>query len=64
MQWISTYILETQSLLLLSLSSTRWKRPSFFFRIFFAVEKFFNEKKSFQRNEKLATGSQLHLLVE
>lgn len=63
MQWISTYILETQSLLLLSLSSTRWKRPSFF-RIFFAVEKFFNEKKSFERNEKLATGSQLHLLVE
>lgn len=36
----------------------------FFFRIFFAVEKFFNEKKSFERNEKLATGSQLHLLVE
>lgn len=35
-----------------------------FFRIFFAVEKFFNEKKSFERNEKLATGSQLHLLVE
>ena len=64
MQWISTYILETQSLLLLSLSSTRWKRPSFFLRIFFAVEKFFNEKKSFERNEKLATGSQLHLLVE
>ena len=64
MQWISTYILETQSLLLLSLSSTRWKRPSFFFLIFFSVEKFFNEKKSFERNEKLATGSQLHLLVE